>query len=51
MEVIPLGPGFGAELRGITLFDVANDEASYRIARTDFEEPSVLVFRGQNVSD
>jgi alpha-ketoglutarate-dependent 2,4-dichlorophenoxyacetate dioxygenase len=51
MEVIPLGPGFGAELRGITLFDVANDEASYRIARAAFEEHSVLVFRGQNVSD
>ena len=29
MEVIPLGPGFAAELRGITLVDVASNDAAY----------------------
>jgi alpha-ketoglutarate-dependent 2,4-dichlorophenoxyacetate dioxygenase len=51
MEVVPLGPGFAAELRGITLADIAKDDAAYAAARAAFEEHSVLVFRGQNVSD
>ncbi len=29
MEVIPLGPGFAAELRGVTLAEVASDDAAY----------------------
>ena len=51
MDVIPLGPGFGAELRGITLSDVAGDDAAYAAVREAFEEHSVLVLRGQNVTD
>jgi alpha-ketoglutarate-dependent 2,4-dichlorophenoxyacetate dioxygenase len=51
MEVVPLGPCFAAELRGITLADIAKDDAAYAAARAAFEEHSVLVFRGQNVSD
>ncbi len=51
MEIVPLGPGFAAELRGITLSDVAADDAAYAAARAAFEEHSVLVFRGQNVTD
>jgi alpha-ketoglutarate-dependent 2,4-dichlorophenoxyacetate dioxygenase len=51
MEIIPLGPGFGAELRGVTLVDVANDDDAYRQTRAAFEKHSVLVFRGQDVSD
>jgi len=51
MDIVPLGPGFAAELRGITLADVANDDAAYAAARATFEEHSVLVFRGQEVSD
>jgi len=51
MDIVPLGPGFAAELRGITLADVANDDAAYAAARAAFEEHSVLVFRGQKVSD
>ncbi len=51
MEVVPLGPGFAAELRGVTLADVASDEAAYAAARAAFEEHSVLVFRGQEVTD
>jgi alpha-ketoglutarate-dependent 2,4-dichlorophenoxyacetate dioxygenase len=51
MDVVPLGPGFAAELRGITLADVASDDAAYAAARAAFEEHSVLVFRGQNVTD
>src|SRR6185437_15390104 len=51
MQVIPLGPGFAAELRGVTLADIANDDAVYAQARAAFEDHSVLVFRGQDVSD
>ena len=34
MDVVPVGPGFGAELRGVTLSDVANDDAAYHAARS-----------------
>ena len=51
MEIVPLGPGFAAELRGVTLADVAADDATYAAVRAAFEEHSVLVFRGQEVTD
>src|SRR5260370_2096223 len=51
MDVVPLGPEFAAELRGITLADVASDDAAYAAVRAAFEEHSVLVFRGQEVTD
>jgi alpha-ketoglutarate-dependent 2,4-dichlorophenoxyacetate dioxygenase len=51
MDVVPLGPGFAAELRGVTLKDVASDDAAYATVRAAFEEHSVLVFRGQTVTD
>ena len=51
MDVIPLGPGFAAELRGVTLGDIASDDAAYAEARSAFEEYSVLVFRAQQVTD
>jgi alpha-ketoglutarate-dependent 2,4-dichlorophenoxyacetate dioxygenase len=51
MDVVPLGPGFAAELRGVTLKDVASDDAAYAATRTAFEEHSVLVLRGQEVTD
>jgi alpha-ketoglutarate-dependent 2,4-dichlorophenoxyacetate dioxygenase len=51
MDVVPLGPGFAAELRGVTLADVAADDAAYAAVRAAFEEHSVLVFRGQDVTD
>src|SRR4051812_11421026 len=51
MDVVPLGPGFAAELRGVTLKDVAADAAAYAAVRAAFEEHSVLVFRGQEVTD
>src|ERR1700687_5506255 len=51
MDVVPLGPGFAAELRGVTLADVASDEATYAAARAAFEQHSVLVFRDQQVTD
>src|SRR5271155_1486736 len=51
MDVAPLGPGFGAELRGLTLVDVAADDAAYQAVRAAFEEHSILVFRGQDVTD
>jgi alpha-ketoglutarate-dependent 2,4-dichlorophenoxyacetate dioxygenase len=51
MDVVPLGPGFAAELRGVTLADVASDDTAYAAVRAAFEEHSVLVFRSQYVTD
>ena len=51
MDVIPLHKGFGAELRGMTLADVAADDGAYKEVRAAFEEHSVLLFRDQDVSD
>jgi alpha-ketoglutarate-dependent 2,4-dichlorophenoxyacetate dioxygenase len=51
MDIIPLGPGFAAELRGVTLAEVAADDDAYRETRAALEEHSVLVFRGQDVTD
>ena len=51
MEIVPLGPGFAAELRGVTLAEIAADDAAYAAARTAFEEHSVLVFHGQDVTN
>src|SRR5256886_5086044 len=51
MEIIPLGPGFAAELRGITLAEVAADDAAYQETRAAFEEHSVIGCRGQAVTD
>jgi alpha-ketoglutarate-dependent 2,4-dichlorophenoxyacetate dioxygenase len=51
MDIVPLGPGFAAELRGVTLSDIAAEDAAYAAARAAFEEHSVLVFRDQDVTD
>src|SRR6195256_1817873 len=51
MDVVPLGPGFGAELRDVTLADIVADDAAYTAARAAFEQHSVLVFRDQEVTD
>jgi alpha-ketoglutarate-dependent 2,4-dichlorophenoxyacetate dioxygenase len=51
MDIVPLGKGFGAELRGVPLAAVAADDAAYKDVRTAFEEYSVLLFRGQDVTD
>jgi alpha-ketoglutarate-dependent 2,4-dichlorophenoxyacetate dioxygenase len=51
MEMVPMGPGFAAELRGVTLAEVAAVDSAYQAVRAAFEEHSVLVFRGQDVTD
>jgi alpha-ketoglutarate-dependent 2,4-dichlorophenoxyacetate dioxygenase len=51
MDIVPLGPGFGTELRGVTLADVASDDGAYAAVRAAFEEHSVLVLRDQEVTD
>jgi alpha-ketoglutarate-dependent 2,4-dichlorophenoxyacetate dioxygenase len=51
MEVRRLGPGFFAEVRGVGLADVAAQDDAYRAVRAAFEEHSVLLFRGQQVTD
>ena len=51
MELIPLGPGFGAEVRGAGLADVAAHDDVYAAVRAAFEEHSVLLFRKQPITD
>ncbi|HTR88079.1 MAG TPA: TauD/TfdA family dioxygenase [Reyranella sp.] len=51
MELVPLGPGFGVEVRGVDLLDVATDADAYRDVRAAFEEHSLLVFRDQSIAD
>jgi len=51
MDIVPCGPGFGVEIRGIGLVDVTCSDVAYREVRAAFEEHSVLVFRDQEVSD
>lgn len=51
MELIPLGPGFAAEVRGADMADVAASDDVYATVRAGFEEHSVLVFRGQPITD
>lgn len=51
MEVLPLGPGFAAEIRGAGMAEVAAADDVYATVRAAFEEHSVLVFRNQPVTD
>jgi alpha-ketoglutarate-dependent 2,4-dichlorophenoxyacetate dioxygenase len=51
MELISLGPGFAAEVRGARLADVAAHDAVYDSVRAAFEEHSVLLFRNRASSD
>ena len=52
MDIVPLGPGFAAELRGVTLADIAANDAAYNeTPRAALEQHSVLVFRDQDVTD
>jgi alpha-ketoglutarate-dependent 2,4-dichlorophenoxyacetate dioxygenase len=51
MELVPLGPGFGAEVRGVSLLDVAADAEAYKAVRAAFEEHSLLLFRDQDIAD
>jgi alpha-ketoglutarate-dependent 2,4-dichlorophenoxyacetate dioxygenase len=51
VDIIPLGPGFGAELRGVRLADVVSDDGVYAAVREAFEAHSVLVLRDQDVAD
>ncbi len=50
MEVIALGPGFAAEIRGAGIADVAASDDVYTEVRAAFEAHSVLVFRRQSIS-
>ena len=47
MEVIPLHPEIGAEIRGVSMADVAGNDDVYHAVRAAFEEHSVLLFRHQ----
>lgn len=51
MKLIPLGPGFAAEVRDAGMADVAASSDAYAEVRAAFEEHSVLVFRQQPITD
>src|SRR5580704_12193577 len=51
MELVPMGPGFGVEVRGVSILDVASDGEAYKAVRSAFEEHSLLLFRDQPVAD
>jgi alpha-ketoglutarate-dependent 2,4-dichlorophenoxyacetate dioxygenase len=51
MELVPLGPGFGVEVRGLGILDVASDGEAYTAVRAAFEEHSLLLFRDQPIAD
>jgi len=51
MELVPLGRGFGVEVRGVGVLDVAIDAEAYKAVRAAFEEHSLLLFRDQAIAD
>lgn len=55
MDLRPLSPVFGAEVLGVSLADVADTgprgHQTYAFVRAAFEEPSVLLFRRQEITD
>jgi alpha-ketoglutarate-dependent 2,4-dichlorophenoxyacetate dioxygenase len=51
MQIRKLHSEFGAEILGVSMADVAANDEVYRAVRAAFEEYSVLLFRGQPVSD
>ena len=51
MELVPMGPGFGVEVKGVGILDVASDGDAYQAVREAFEEHSLLLFRNQPVAD
>lgn len=51
MELVPLAEGFGVEVKGVSLLDVATDAQAYRAVREAFETHSLLVFRDQQIAD
>jgi alpha-ketoglutarate-dependent 2,4-dichlorophenoxyacetate dioxygenase len=51
MQIMPLGPGFAAEVRGAGLVDVAARDDTYAEVRAAFDEHSVLLFRDQPITD
>ena len=51
MELVPLGPGFGVQVKGVTMLDVATDAEAYKAVREAFETHSLLVFRDQPIAD
>lgn len=51
MELVPLADGFGVEVKGVSLLDVAIDAQAYAEVRKAFETHSLLVFRDQQIAD
>src|SRR3982074_3618346 len=51
MELVPLGPGFGVEVKGVSLLDVAADAEADKPGGAAFETHSLVVSRDQAIAD
>src|SRR5258707_3851179 len=51
MELVPLGPRIGVEVKGVGRLDVPADAEAYKAVRAAFETHSLLVFRDQAIAD
>jgi alpha-ketoglutarate-dependent 2,4-dichlorophenoxyacetate dioxygenase len=51
MQVKMIGPGFAAQVLGAGLAEVAHSDQAYAEVRAAFDEYSVLLFRGQKITD
>ncbi len=51
MDLVPLHPDFGAEVRGLDIIDVATSDKAYQTVRSAFEQHSLLLFRDQEIGD
>jgi taurine dioxygenase len=50
MELLPMSPSFGIEVKGVDLSQDLDDDAFATIEKA-FNERSVMLFRGQNITD
>jgi alpha-ketoglutarate-dependent 2,4-dichlorophenoxyacetate dioxygenase len=51
MDLVPLHPDFGVEVRGVDIIDVATSDKAYYAVRSAFEEHSLLLFRDREITD
>ena len=51
MQIKPLGPGFGAEIKGLSMLEAASSQDAFEQVEAAFEEHSILLFRDQEITD
>ena len=45
MELVPLADGFGVEVKGVSLLDVATDAQAYKAVREAFDPKKFTFYR------